>query len=226
LTLAVQSNSQKDLTVALTSTFIRSDNNITKENEYNFQIDWRISNRLSLSSISSYSGEIDNSQYLKRKTIDDKKEYLVGKLDRQTFYTTLRAEFFITPELSLQYYGSPYVSTGEYQDYRKVTDSKSKDLSERYDFLTRNGDLLVDDESNVYHDFNDYDFDFTFQEFRSNFVARWEYKTGSTIYFVWTNNRYQYVDVQSPSLSEAFKDIGKIKSENAFMIKLSYWFSL
>lgn len=224
--LGIQSNSKKDLFFGLSGKFSQFDDNISKENEYQFHLNWRISNRLSLSTISSYSGEVDNSQYVKRKTIDGSREYVVGKLDRQTFYTTLRAEYFITPELSLQYYGSPYVSTGQYLDYRKVADSKSKDLSERYDFLTQNDNLLVDDAGNEYHDFNDYDFDFTFQEFRSNFVARWEYKTGSTIYFVWTNNRFQYADAYNPSLWVGLKDVSKIKSENAFMIKLSYWFSL
>lgn len=222
----LQSNSQKDFMAALLTKFTVGDDNISKSNENSLTLNWRVSNRMSLSSIFSYKTEIDNSQYIKNKLIDDHRKYLVGKLDRQTFYTTLRAELFITPELSLQYYGSPYVSTGQYLDYRKVTDSKASKLTERFEFLSQDGDLLVDNDGNVYHDFNSYDFDFTFHEFRSNFVARWEYKTGSSIYFVWTNNRFQYVDVYSPSLSNALKDIGKIKSENAFMIKISYWFSL
>lgn len=226
IALGVQSASHRDLSAGLTTAFTRGDDNITSINAYKLVLDWRISNRFMLSSSSYFSTEIDNSQYVKKKIIDSEKEYVVGQLDRQTFYTTLRAEFFITPEISLQYYGSPYVSTGQYLDYRKVEDSKSRNLDERYDFLMEFDDLLVDDDGNIYHDFKDYDFDFTFQEFRSNFVARWEYKTGSTLYFVWTNNKYQYVDEYSSSISEAVKDIGKLKSENAFMLKLSYWFSL
>lgn len=222
----VQSNSQKDLFLGLGAEFDRGDDDITKANEFNVYLSWQVNNRFSLSSRSVFSDETDNSQYLRYKTINEKREYVVGQLNRQTFHTTFRAEFFITPELSLQYYGSPYVSTGHYLDYRKVTESKAKNLSNRYEFLTREGDLLVDDNNTTYHYFDDYDFDFDFNEFRSNFVARWEYKTGSSIYFVWTNSRYQYVDKYNSSVFDSLKGIGKGKSENAFMIKLSYWLSL
>ena len=68
--------------------------------------------------------------------------------------------------------------------------------------------------------------DFNFQEFRSNFVARWEYKTGSTIYFVWTNNRSRYESNYEPSILKSFKGISKVTAQNAFMIKISYWFSV
>lgn len=226
IALGVQSNLQRDFGGAFTTGFTRGQYNVLSENEYNLQLFWRISNRLSLSTSSYYSAEIDNNQYVKRKSSNGKKDYLVGKLDRQTFYSTFRLEFFITPELSLQYYGSPYVSTGQYLDYRKVLDSKARDLNKRYEFLVVENNTLVDENGDVYHDFNYYDFDFMFQEFRSNFVARWEYKTGSTLYFVWTNNRFQYIDEYSSSVSGLLGDIASLKSENAFMIKFSYWFSL
>ena len=119
--------------------------------------------------------------------------------------------------------GSPYASTGKYLDYRKVEDSKSRGLNERYSFLnsveSQLGKYLYDDSNNLYYDFN-------YQEFQSNFVARWEYKIGSTIYFVWTNSRWRYEDVHNPSILNSFKDIMKVKAQNAFMIKVSCWFSL
>lgn len=223
----VQTNSSKDLFVGVGAQFDRSTDLITNNNEYTFYINWRVSNRFSLSSQSVFSAEGDNNQYLKYKIINDKREYVVGRLDRQTFYTTLRAELFITPEFSLQYYGSPYVSTGQYLDYRKVDDSKAYSLADRFEFLTKTDEgLLVDNANNVYHDFSDYDFNFNFQEFRSNFVARWEYKTGSTIYFVWTNNRSNYDEVYDPSMFNSLKGLTKLRAQNAFMIKVSYWFSL
>lgn len=222
----IQTNSQKDLYMAFGAEYDRSDDEITQNDEYSFSVDWRVSNRFLLSSSSVYAKEVDNAQYLTSRTLNKEKKYLVGQLDRKTFYTTLRAEFFVTPEFSLQYYGSPYVSTGRYLDYRIVADSKAKDLADRYEFLNRKDGFLVDRNNINYHDFSYYDFDFDFQEFRSNFVARWEYKTGSTVYFVWTHNRSGYKESYNSSLFDSLKDIGKVKAENAFMIKLSYWFSL
>ena len=223
----IQTNSSKDLFLALGAVYNRSSDKITNSDEYIFRVDWRVSNRFILSSQSVYTTEGDNNQYLRSTNVAGKKEYLVGQLDRQTFYTTLRAEFFVTPEFSLQYYGSPYVSTGQYLDYRRVADPKARNVSDRFEFLTKTNDgLLVDGANHVYHDFADYDFNFNFQEFRSNFVARWEYKTGSTIYFVWTHNRSSYKEVYDSSLFDSLKGLKKLSAQNAFMIKLSYWFSL
>lgn len=224
--VGMSTNTQSDFIVGVTGSFVNSDDDISKSNSYSFMVNWRVSNRFMLTSESVYSAAKDNSQFLKATTVNGSREYLVGLLDRQTFYTTLRAEFFITPELSLQYYGSPYVSTGQYLDYRRVADSKALSLDDRFETLHPENGYLVDESGNVYHDFKSYDFDFNFQEFRSNFVARWEYKTGSTLYFVWTHNRNNYEFEYEPSLFDSLKGIRKLSAQNAFMIKLSYWFSL
>ena len=226
----VQTNRSKDFFLAGKLDFTNYDDKITWENRYDFTVRWLISNRFTVESKTGFSSEIDNSQYVFQTKVNNKKEYVVGKIDRNTLYTTFRAEFFISPELSLQYYGSPYASTGKFIDYRSVEHSKSRDLDERYSFLNvvenEHGKFLYDDNNNLYYDFSDGNFDFNYQEFQSNFVARWEYKTGSTIYFVWTNTRFTYDDVHNPSIINSFKDIMKVKAQNAFMIKVSYWFSL
>jgi hypothetical protein len=206
--------------------FTKYDDEITWRNKYDFSLSWLINNNFTLSTMTGFTNETNNSQYVKQETINNKQEYIVGKIERQTLFTTLRAEYFITPELSLQYYGSPYASIGKYDSYRKVNISKSKDLYERYTPLTIEGDKLVDGNGNELLDFTTENPDFNFQEFRSNFVLRWEYKTGSAFYFVWTNTSSNYENKYNSSITDTFKNISKLKAQNAFMIKFSYWFSL
>ena len=224
--LIFQTNSSKKLVFATRMDFTNFDDKITWRDKYDFSLSWLINNNFTLSAMTGFTNETNNSQYVKQLTVDNKREYVVGKIDRQTLFTTLRAEYFITPELSLQYYGSPYASIGKYDSYRKVNQSKSKELSERYTPLTIEGDKLVDENGNELLDFTTENPDFNFQEFRSNFVLRWEYKTGSTFYFVWTNTSSNYEDVYNPSITNTFKNISKLQAQNAFMIKFSYWFSL
>lgn len=230
LELFMQSNSQKDFWIAggVENEFF--DDNQSESINYDFHIRWLISNQFTLSSQFHFSNETDNNQYVLQKTIKDNREYVVGKIDRKTLFTTLRAEYFITPELSLQYYGSPYASVGKYIDFRRVVESKSKNIDERFEMLqvyeNNSEKLLMDNKMNVYLDFSERNPDFNFQEFRSNFVARWEYKTGSTLYFVWTNNRTRYEEMYNSSVLNSLKGISKVKAQNAFMIKFSYWFSL
>ena len=224
--LIFQTNSSKDLILATLFDFTRYDDKITWKNRYDFSLFWLINNNITVSSYTGYTNEINNNQYVKQKTIDSKKEYVVGKIARETLFTTLRIEYFVTPELSLQYYGSPYASIGKYDSYRKVHLSKSKDLNERYTLLSISEDKLLDENKNELLDFNYENPDFNFQEFRSNFVLRWEYKTGSTFYFVWTNISSNYEDQYNPSITKSFKNISNVKAQNAFMVKFSYWFSL
>ncbi len=226
----VQTNPSKDLFFGGGGDFTRNDDNITQSNIYTFYVQWLIGTRFSLTSHTHYMTGTDNSQYVMKKTMNKTMEYIVGKIDRKTISTTLRAELFLTPELSFQYYGNPYATVGKYSDFRKVADSKSTDIDKRYtdlQVITENGgETLLLDGSGFVRNLTTNSPDFNFQEFRSNFVARWEYKTGSTFYLVWTNTRSRYESIYEPSVFDSFKGISKVKAQNAFMLKASFWFSI
>ncbi len=226
----IQSNSSKPLMFASRLDFTKFDDKISSKNTYDLTLMWLINNRISLTASTGLAEETDNSQYIKQQTIDGVRQYFVGKIDRKTLQATLRAEFFITPELSLQYYGSPYASVGRFLDFRRVAQADSRNLSNRYTFLNIRGTdenrVVTDENDNIILNYLSESPDFNFQEFRSNFVLRWEYKTGSTMYFVWTNSMFSYENHFNPSVWNSFKNISKAKAQNAFMLKLSYWFSL
>jgi hypothetical protein len=61
-------------------------------------------------------------QYVTKAHLAQQPIYLLGQINQQTLSLTLRADFIITPELSIQYYGSPFVSTGNYAVYKIVAD--------------------------------------------------------------------------------------------------------
>ena len=222
----VQTNTSKNLFFGAGAEFGAWDDKISQNSDYIFHAQWLINNRFNIAWRTSYQKEIDCNQYVKRTTVNESKQYIVGEIHRHTIYSTLRAEIFVTPELSFQYYGSPYASTGDYQNYRRVNESRESELNKRYEQLNIEDQLLVDQNNNIYHNFKTWNPDFNFQEFRSNFVARWEYKTGSTVYFVWTNNRTRYESSYESSILDSFRGISRVAAQNAFMIKISYWFSL
>lgn len=227
----LQTNSSKNLFVGGGPRLIWSDDNISITKQGSFYVQWLIKNRFSLISNTSLSIETDNNQYVMQKLLEGRTEYVVGTINRKTLSSTIRAELFVTPELSFQYYGNPYASVGSYDNFRFVADSKSTDINKRFTPLNLqdvNGERHLLDGSGIHliRNLTSSNPDFNFQEFRSNFVARWEYKTGSTIYFVWTNNRSRYESFYEPSLFESLKGINKVKAENAFMLKVSFWFSI
>ncbi|HPT31627.1 MAG TPA: DUF5916 domain-containing protein, partial [Prolixibacteraceae bacterium] len=157
--------------------------------------------------------------------------FLVGKIERNTLYTTLRAEYFITPEFSLQYYGSPYASTGKFKNIYKVRNPYAHLVENRYTpvkpvILTGDNKLYLDDNGDNKADYYISNPDFNFQEFRSNFVLRWEYKAGSTFYLVWSHNRSSYDNLYQDKITKSFSGITGLTPQNLFMLKLSYWLSL
>jgi hypothetical protein len=67
---------------------------------------------------------------------------------------------------------------------------------------------------------------FSFQQFRSNLVARWEYKPGSSLYFIWTQSRTGGAPAWRESFQGNWNGLWRTQPDNVFLLKSSYWFSL
>ncbi len=68
--------------------------------------------------------------------------------------------------------------------------------------------------------------DFNFVQFRSNLVARWEYKPGSELYLVWSQGSTPDVatDLDSPLNRSLFDNVFAQQARNIFLVKLTYRF--
>lgn len=227
--LFIQSNSVKDLFVGFGPRVRYYSDKISKTDYFTAYLRWQINDRFSISSRTTFDHSIDHHQFVTRtQNLANETKYLVGTIDRNTISSILRFEYFISPEISLQYYGNPYASIGTYTNFREVADASNKDLNLRYNGLNliaqmNNTCVLRKDVVSTYMIKNP---DFNFQELNSNLVGRWEFRPGSTLYLVWTNSRSAYSDQLSQSIWGSFGDIFNTKSQNVFMVKFSYWFSL
>ena len=137
--------------------------------------------------------------------------YTFARLDQNVASLTSRFDFTATRTLSLQVYASPFVATGDYSNRKELDDPKSASYAGRYKPYTGASALS----------------DFNFKEFRSNTVVRWEYRPGSTLFFVWSQGRQQ--DNLNPGTFEPSRDVRDLftaRPDNTFLVKASYWFSL
>lgn len=135
--------------------------------------------------------------------------YTFARLDQTTMGITSRLDYTMTPTLSLQLYAQPFVTAGDYSELKAVADPTADRYEDR--FTPYNA---VEPE------------DFNFKQFRSNTVLRWEYRPGSVLFFVWQQGRQ---DFRNPGSFEFGRDYGNLfrtRSDNTFLIKASYWFSL
>ncbi len=185
-------------------------------------------NALKLSASLNYSENMDNLQYVDTKVLNTDTKYILAHLNQKTLGATFRIDYNISPEISIQYYGSPFASLGKYSRLKEVTNPRADAYTDRFELLNTqfSGNAYHVAASNDTPAYSVENPDFTFNQFRSNLVFRWEYKPGSQIYFVWGNERTGWKNESNSSVGKAISQLKDVSPNNIFLIKLSYWFSL
>jgi hypothetical protein len=171
-------------------------------------------------------------QYVDTGDANGEDRHVVGEINQTIARMSLRMTYMITPNLSIQYWGQPFGTSGQYSRFKRIINGDASQYSDRFDNLPPNGITLEDDEYSVDENQDgetDYSFDkpdFNFGQFRSNMVMRWEYIPGSTVFFVWTQEMNgEFFDRENDfhnRYSFRFED----KAHNIFLLKYTYRFVL
>ena len=75
-------------------------------------------------------------------------------------------------------------------------------------------------------DYSFRDRDFNVRSLVGNTVLRWEYRPGSTIFFVWQRNQYGSFQRGDFDFDREFAGLWSTPSENRFIVKVNYWLGL
>jgi hypothetical protein len=150
------------------------------------------------------------------------RRYIFADLEQRTFEMGVRMDWTFSPTLSLQVYAQPLLSAGDYVTYKQLA------AAETYDFVDLgpsdpSGTQSVDFDGDGTADFTFEDQDFNVRSLIGNAVLRWEYRPGSTMFLVWTQERSGRVTTADGSL-----DLGTTWDqvpENIFLAKISYYFT-
>ena len=203
--------------------------------DYNFNtlspsLTLRLGNHAHITGKFNYSWNLDKMQYITTIPLSSKSEpiYIVGNMDQKTYGLTIKLQINVTPDISLQWYGAPFTSTARFSELKKAMKPESHIRDDRFHTFSSDEINYSDGRYSVRNDSENYTFlnpDFNFNEFRSNFVARWEYYPGSTLYFVWghsmSNRDGNFLLGWDRNLERMFD----LPSTNIFMAKLNYWFN-
>lgn len=196
-------------------------------------LSWRPSGRMDVSVGPSVSWNVDDAQWLGRRSALGSTRYLFGRLHQRTVAATIRANMTFTPTLSLQVYAQPFVTQGHYVNVKQVADPRAPRYAGRFDVfradrLTRDadGDIALDIDRDGSTDIVLDNPDFGYMAFRSNVVLRWEYRPGSTLFLVWQQSREDFGSDGAFRFAGALRDLRGTMPENIFLVKLNYWFSL
>jgi hypothetical protein len=181
----------------------------------------------------TYSINRNEIQYVTQT--DEGDRYILARIDQQIVSMSLRLNYNITPDLTVQYWGQPFLAAMDYSRYKAVTNPRADVLNDRYHLIGVT-ELEYDAEDNIYHvdedsDGNiDYSFDnpdHNYDQFLSNLVVRWEFRPGSTLYLVWSQTRSYFDSTGSFSLEQNLDNLYTTeKPYDVFLVKFTYRFGL
>lgn len=202
--------------------------------EYWAGISARPMNALSISLDPAYSQGSNVLQYVETTKMNDEPRYLFATLDQKTVSFTFRLNYTFNPELSLEYYGQPFISAGKYISFKRTTATNAEQFTDRYHVFSGNeisynasgNNYAIDENNDGNTDYFIDNPDFNFKQFRSNFVVRWEYSPGSTLFLVWSQGRTGSASDGSFNYWGDMRKLFDIQPHNIFLVKFSYWFSL
>lgn len=169
----------------------------------------KVASRFSTDLSVSYGHNVNDAQWYENygEIANDTTHYTFARLEQRTLSVSTRLNFTATPNLSLQIYARPFMTGGDYSNWRELADPRAASYQSRYQ--PYNGGALGD---------------FNFRQFRSNTVLRWEYRPGSTLYFVWAQERTSADDRPFGVRDDSDRLFGSHPG-NVFLVKGSYWLS-
>ena len=137
----------------------------------------------------------------------------------------LRASYAFLPDLTLELYAEPFVASGLRTQPGELFAPRSQDLL-KYGEVGTTAEKLEDGSWQIQETDSQFKLpngDFNIASFRSNLVIRWEWRPGSTIFFVWQQDRsdmFEMGELVDPGrLIDSFDTPGR----QIFLIKVSYW---
>ena len=178
------------------------------------------------------------------------RRYIFAYLDQSTFISTLRLNYALKPDLTLEMYGEPFASSGRWDRFSELPRPRALHIRlYGTDGTTAaknpDGSVTVMDNQVTAPGGGPTQFtlpfsDFNVRSWRSNMVLRWEYRPGATLYVVWQQNRSADAPngelVSFGGLVDPFRNrVGRFgfddprvshQMTNFFAIMVNYWLAM
>jgi hypothetical protein len=160
--------------------------------------------------------------------------YVFGRLEQKTFSLDTRLNATFTPNLTLQLFAQPFLASGHYTSFKEFEKPRSASMirygKDNGSSITKatneSGDTFytIDpDGSGGAAPFTVDNPDFNVRSLRGTAVMRWEYRPGSTLFFVWTQVREGFDTFGDFDLNRDRSALFRDRPTNVFQVKATYW---
>jgi len=231
----LETDGRKNVSFSLNTFFAWGFGETVRSQEYSGGVNFQPLNALRISLYPGYGRSWrKQDQFVAQQNFDGNQRTIVSEVEQRNFSLTTRVNYNITPDLTVQYYGQPFIFRALYKNYGYVTDPLNKNYDSRFHRYDAQEIQFVNDRFSVDETrdgVEDYSFgkpDDNYIQFRSNLVVRWEYVPGSEIFLVWSQGSTPDAgrDLNTPLTRSLFQNVFEQKPQNIFLVKFTYRFLL
>ena len=148
--------------------------NESRTKNYSLFAQWQALNTLTISLGPRYSENKDVLQFVENtETPDGTPRYINGTVHQKTLSATVNINLTVNPTLSIQYYGSPFISRGNYTDFKYITDALGNTFADRQqpytdaqiNYVSEDDQYIFDEDLDGETDYSIGNPDFNFMQF-------------------------------------------------------------
>lgn len=158
------------------------------------------------------------------------RRYVFADVEQREARLNTRLDWTFSPYLSLQLFVQPFASAGRFSRYKEFTTPRQFEFAvygvDR-GTVTRDGSSVTVDPDGAAGPAAAFTFgeqDYTARELRGNAVLRWELRPGSTVFFVWQQQREGFVDGSADlDVGGQLGTLAGAPSRNVFLVKIAWW---
>ena len=152
-------------------------------------------------------------------------------IEQRTLSLNTRLNWTFTPDLTLELFAQPFVATGDYDGFKEFVRPRSVEKRE-FDAAQLTPTVvdgrvtsytLDPDRDPATQNFTFGNPDFNVRSLRGSAVLRWEYRPGSTLFFVWQQERSGSARYGDFAFDRDAAAVFRSHPDNIFVIKASYW---
>jgi hypothetical protein len=190
----------------------------------------------------SYSRQIEPKQFVTNITDATNTRFgglrnVFAELDQQSLSMNTRLNATFSPTLTLELFAQPFLASGRYSNVKEYVAPRTGDVQ----LYGRDvGTLVIErdatgalqryridpDGTGPAAEFTVDNPDFNIRSLRGTAVVRWEYRPGSTLFFVWTQERSGFDSFGDFDFNRDRSALFRDRPINVFQVKASYWLGI
>lgn len=159
------------------------------------------------------------------------RRYIFAGLRQRQLSMNTRANVTFTPTLTFELFAQPLIASGDYVTFNEYVERRKRtqhtfsgdEISSSVVNGQRMHTIDPDGPSGPASSFTIADPDFNFRALRGNAVVRWEYRPGSTLFFVWQQNRSDTEPIGNFDFARDRSALFDAHPDNIFLVKATYW---